>query len=105
MDNRDVPVHDVSPMRIATRLSVWLVVVAIGAAAIGVWTAFGRTIAHPKPLPVAKVPVPDAVVWDGRVLQSRAAMAATLARDGRSYVLWARLHPHAAALLAKRRRG
>jgi hypothetical protein len=85
---------------VLARICVWLLVLALVAAACGVWASFGRTLAHAKPIPVANVPVPNAVVWRGRVYQSRTSLAAALARQGRSYAGWAKTHPHAAALLS-----
>jgi len=80
----------------------WLVALGFVIAAASVWATFGKTLAGARPLPVADVPVPNAVVWKGRVYQSRTRLARELERHGGSYATWARLHPGAAALLARR---
>lgn len=83
----------------------WLIALGLIAAATVVWASFGQTLARAKPLPVANVPAPNAVVWHGRVYQSRSSLAHALSRSGRSYAAWARSHPRAAALLAARAAG
>jgi hypothetical protein len=89
---------------VLARICVWFLVLALAATACVVWASFGKTLAQAEPIPVANVPVPNAAVWRGRVYQSRASLAAALARQGKSYTAWARTHPGAAALLAARSR-
>jgi hypothetical protein len=77
-----------------------LVVLALVLAAAA-WALFANRVMSVKPVPHVDVPQPNAVVWHGRVYQSRALLAVHLHRNGKSYYAWARNHPGAAALLAQ----
>ena len=81
---------------VAGRAFVVLALVLAAAA----WALFANRVVTVKPVPHVDVPQPDAVVWDGRVYQSRARLAVYLDRNGMGYDAWARIHPGAAALLA-----
>jgi hypothetical protein len=80
--------------------ALWLVALAVVAAAAIVWVRTARVLSDGRPVPVANVPQPDAVAWHGRVFRSERDLAAELRREGRSYGTWSRNHPAAAALLA-----
>ena len=69
-------------------------------AAVGlVWAQVVITIrnAHPVPTTVR----PSAIVWDGKVFQSRAKLSTWLKSLGASYADWSRTHPAARAVLEK----
>jgi hypothetical protein len=78
----------------------WLVAILAVSVAVLVWASFAQRISNATPVPVASVPQPNAVVWDRRVYQSQQALVRDLERAGKSYPIWARNHPGAAALLA-----
>ena len=82
---------------VAGRAFVVLALVLAAAA----WAMFANRLVTAKPVPHVDVPQPNAVVWYGRVYQSRAQLAVYLQKNGTSYYAWARNHPGAAALLAR----
>lgn len=82
-------------------IAMWVVALAALAAAVFVWWSFARALHDATPVPAADVPVPDAVVWRGKVYRTRGSLAVALRRSGRTYYVWARNHPGAASLLAQ----
>jgi hypothetical protein len=78
-----------------------LVVVAIGIVAIGLsWAKVAQTFLDAKPS-IAPVQ-PSAIVWSGRVFQSRAELTRWLHSRGATYVAWRQRYPTAAAVLEHR---
>jgi hypothetical protein len=69
-------------------------------AAVGlVWAQVVITIRNAEPVP--STVRPSAIVWDGKVFQSRAKLSSWLKSLGASYADWSRTHPAARAVLEK----
>lgn len=77
-----------------------LAAVLLPAAIAGVLVVFAQHLVPPPPQ--TRV-VPNSVVWGDGVFPARPVLARWLARRGRSYEVWAKRHPSAAARLTAKR--
>jgi hypothetical protein len=69
-------------------------------AAVGVvWAEVVITLRNAHPVPTTARA--SAIVWDGKVFQSRAKLSGWLRSRGRTYAVWSRAHPGARAVLEK----
>lgn len=82
---------------LAQTLAVCAVVVVVAV----VWVHTIKTLTHPVAVP-PPVGSPQSLVWSNRVFSSRASLEAWLKARGLSYVVWARKHGAAAAVVEHR---
>jgi hypothetical protein len=83
---------------------VLAVLVAAVLAAVATWFEVAKTMRDPDPVAVPKLPRVTGIVWSNRVFVDAATFRRWLAAHDASYTVWARNHPGALALLARRPR-
>jgi hypothetical protein len=86
-------------LNVAVRPFTLLLALASVAAVGLVWAQVVITIRNAQPVPTTVRP--RAIVWDGKVFQSRAKLSGWLKSLGASYADWSRTHPGARAVLEK----
>ena len=86
-------------VNVAVRPFTLLLALASVAAVGLVWAQVVITIRNAEPGPATVRP--SAIVWDGKVFQSRAKLSSWLKSLGASYADWSRTHPAARAVLEK----
>jgi hypothetical protein len=74
---------------------------AVAAAAL-IWFDVARKLGTTHPVSTPGPPAVAGVAWSNRVFVDRAALKRWLATRHRSYAIWARQHPGAAAVLGPR---
>jgi hypothetical protein len=83
---------------------VTLAAIALLGAATYSWVEVVRALRNATPVHAAAgPPVPNGVVWNGRVFKDRITLTRYLRKHGRTYRGWAQAHPEAARLLAGKR--
>jgi hypothetical protein len=83
---------------------VLVLLVATAFAAAATWLKVARTMRDADPVTAAKLPRVNGIVWSNRVFVDTATFRRWLAAHDESYTVWARNHPRALALLARRSR-
>jgi hypothetical protein len=85
------------------RTLVLAILVAAVVAAVATWLQVAKTMRDADPVPPAKLPRVDGIVWSNRVFIDAATFRRWLASRDLSYTAWARNHPGALALLARQK--
>jgi hypothetical protein len=80
-------------------LALVLVFPAAVTSAGAVWLKVATTLRAPDPVSIPKRPQVAAVMWSNRVFVDRAELERWIDVRDRSYTVWAREHPAAAAVL------
>ena len=80
------------------RLALVLIVLGLGAVGL-IWAKVVQTMADATPVSVT-TSQPAAIVWAGRVFETRAALTVWLRSRGTSYGVWVSRHPAESALAA-----
>jgi hypothetical protein len=80
-----------------------VLVVAVFAALV-TWLEVAKTMRDPDPVAVPKLPRVTGIAWSNRVFVDAATFRRWLAAHNASYPVWARNHPGALAMLARRPR-
>lgn len=93
-----------SPARLPRKTLAAVLLLAVAVAAATTWLKVARTMRDADPVPVPKVPRVTGVVWSNRVFVDAASLRRWLNARDKSYTVWARNHPRALALLARRSR-
>jgi hypothetical protein len=86
-------------LNVAVRPFTLLLALASVAAVGLVWAEVVITLRNAHPVPTTARA--SAIVWDGKVFQSRKQLTGWLKSRGSSYVVWSRAHPGARAVLEK----
>jgi hypothetical protein len=98
------PIPERPPARWSRRTLAAVLLLAVGVAAVTTWLQVAKTMRDADPVPVPKVPRVTGVVWSNRVFVDAASLRRWLIARNKSYTVWARNHPRALALLARRSR-
>jgi hypothetical protein len=88
----------VAPGRAASwrkRVLLLVALVAVVAAAGGIWLKVATTMRHPEPVVVPKQPRVNALVWSHRVFVDAASFKRWLDARDVSFAEWAKQHPRA----------
>jgi hypothetical protein len=86
------------------RTLVLAILAAAIVAATLTWLQVAKTMRDANPVPPATFPRVNGIVWSNRVFIDAATFRRWLAAHDVSYTVWARNHPGALALLARRSR-